>query len=78
MRIFADFHEKFVYLENFVKIDAKFTRIFWGFLTSYNSVSRYMSRTSNIAFLMDLAETVNLDFGLIHQNISIKKASFHY
>ena len=30
------------------------------------------SRTSNIAFLSDL------DFGLIRQNIPIKKASFHY
>jgi hypothetical protein len=36
------------------------------------------SRTSNIAFLTDSAETVDLDFGLIHQNISFKKASFHY
>ena len=26
------------------------------------------SRTSNIAFLTDSAETVDLDFGLIHQN----------
>ena len=36
------------------------------------------SQTSNIAFLTDSAETVDLDFGLIHQNISFKKASFHY
>ena len=28
---------------------------------------------SNIAFLMDWAEVVDLDFGLIHQNMSIKK-----
>ena len=31
---------------------------------------------SNIAFLMDLAETVELDFGLIYQNISSKR--LHY
>ena len=36
------------------------------------------SQTSNIAFLTDSAETVDLDFVLIHQNISFKKASFHY
>ena len=36
------------------------------------------SQTSNIAFWTDSAETVDLDFGLIHQNISFKKASFHY
>ena len=36
------------------------------------------SQMSNIAFLTDSAETVDLDFGLIHQNISFKKASFHY
>ena len=30
----------------------------------------------NIAFLMDWAQMADLDFGLIHQNISIKKASF--
>ena len=29
---------------------------------------------SNIAFLMDWAEIVDLGFGLIHQNIFIKKA----
>ena len=36
------------------------------------------SRASNIAFLMDWAQMSDLDFGLIRQNISIKKASFHY
>ena len=36
------------------------------------------SRTSNIAFLMDWDQMADLDFGLIHQNVSIKKASFHY
>ena len=36
------------------------------------------SRTSNIAFLMDWAQMSDLDFGLIRQNISIRKASFHY
>ena len=41
-------------------------------------INQNLSRTSNIAFLMDSAETVVLDFGLIHQNISFKKASFHY
>jgi hypothetical protein len=40
--------------------------------------NRVISQTSNIAFLTDSAETVDLDFGLIHQNISFKKASFHY
>ena len=38
----------------------------------------YISRTSNIDFLMDWAQISDLDFGLIRQNISIKKASFHY
>ena len=33
----------------------------------------HYSQMSNMAFLM-----VDLDFGLIHQNISIKKASFQY
>ena len=37
-----------------------------------------MSWTSNIGFLMDWAQMSDLDFGLIRQNISIKKASFHY
>jgi hypothetical protein len=32
------------------------------------------SRLSNIAFLMDCAQMADLDFGLIHQNISIKIA----
>ena len=38
----------------------------------------FISRTSNIAFLMDWAQMSDLDFGLIRQNISIKKASFHH
>jgi hypothetical protein len=38
----------------------------------------YSSQMSNIAFLMDWAQMSDLDFGLIRQNISIKKASFHY
>ena len=37
-----------------------------------------ISRASNIAFLLDWAQMSDLDFGLIRQNISIKKASFHY
>ena len=37
-----------------------------------------ISRTSNIAFLMDWGQMSNLDFSLIRQNISIKKASFQY
>ena len=36
------------------------------------------SRASNIAFLLDIAQMSDLDFGLIQQNISIKKASFQY
>ena len=36
------------------------------------------SRTSNIAFLICWAQMSDLDFGLIWQNISNKKASFHY
>ena len=36
------------------------------------------SQTSNIAFLLDWVQMLDLDFGLIRQNISIKKASFHY
>ena len=31
------------------------------------------SRASNIAFLLDIAQMSDLDFGLIQQNISIKK-----
>ena len=36
------------------------------------------SRASNIAFLLDIAQMSDSDFGLIQQNISIKKASFQY
>merc|ERR1712051_500758 len=36
------------------------------------------SQVSNIAFLLDIAQMSDLDFGLIQQNISIKKASFQY
>ena len=36
------------------------------------------SRTSNIAFLIGWAQMSDLDFGLIRQNISNKKASFQY
>ena len=36
------------------------------------------SPTSNIAFLIGWAQMSDLDFGLIRQNISNKKASFHY
>ena len=43
-----------------------------------HSRSDDISRTSNIAFLMDWAQISDLDFGLIRQNTSIKKASFHY
>ena len=39
---------------------------------------RNSSRTSNIAFLLELAQMLDLDFGLIQQSISIKKASFQY
>ena len=38
----------------------------------------HVSQASNIAFLLDLAQMSDLDFGLIQQNISIKKASFQY
>ena len=38
----------------------------------------HISRASNIAFLLDIAQMSDLDFGLIQQNISIKKASFQY
>ena len=38
----------------------------------------FKSRASNIAFLLDWAQMLDLDFGLIQQNISIKKASFQY
>ena len=37
-----------------------------------------LSQASNIAFLLDIAQMSDLDFGLIQQNISIKKASFQY
>ena len=36
------------------------------------------SRASNIAFLLEWAQISDLDFGLIQQNISTKKASFQY
>jgi len=45
----------------------------WPF--NYLSIS---SRTSNIAFLIGLAQMSDFDFGLIRQNISNKKASFQY
>ena len=38
----------------------------------------HTSRTSNIAFLIGWAQMSDLDFGLIRQNISNKKASFQY
>ncbi len=41
-------------------------------------MKRTTSQESNIAFLLDWAQMSDLDFGLIQQNISIKKASFHY
>ena len=45
----------------------------WQFFIYFDS-----SRTSNIAFLLDWAQMSDLDFGLIRQNISNKKASFQY
>ena len=39
----------------------------------FNLISLYNSRASNIAFLLDIAQMSDLDFGLIQQNISIKK-----
>ena len=36
------------------------------------------SRPSNIAFLLEWAQMLDLDFGLIRQNISFKKAFFQY
>ena len=47
-------------------------------LDAHHSWKRYISRTPNIAFLMIWAQMADLDFGLIHQNISIMKALFHY
>ena len=44
----------------------------------YLSLDNDKNRTSNVAFLIDWAQMSDLDFGLIQQNISIKKASFHY
>ena len=43
-------------------------------------ISKYLftSRMSNIAFLMDWAQMSDLGFGLIHRNITIKKAPFHH
>ena len=46
--------------------------------STVSGVFEDLSRMSNIAFLMDRAQMSDLDFGSIHQNISIKKASFHY
>ena len=42
----------------------------------FNNVS--ISRASHIAFLLEWAQISDLDFGLIQQNISTKKASFQY
>ena len=39
---------------------------------------KHLSRASNIAFLLERAQMLDLDFGLIQQNISNKKASFQY
>ena len=57
----------------------------WMFWALVNAIrleflvyDRNQSRTSNIAFLLDWAQIKDLDFGLIRQNISIKKTSFHY
>ena len=41
-------------------------------------LGEHKSRASNIAFLLDSAQMLDLDFGLIWQNISIKKALFQY
>ena len=49
-----------------------------SFSNSTTKLGNYRSRTSNIAFLIGWAQMSNLDFGLIQQNISIKKASFQY
>ena len=38
----------------------------------------HSSRASNIAFLLDISQMSDLDFGLIRQNISNEKASFQY
>ena len=43
-----------------------------------NSFIALISRASNIAFLLEWAQISDLDFGLIQQNISTKKASFQY
>ena len=43
-------------------------------LAQLRGTTVHKSRTSNIAFLMDWAQISDLDFGLIRQNISIKKA----
>ena len=52
-------------------------RRFWSFQLFQNEMNN-ISRTSNIAFLLDWAEMFDLYFGLIRQNISIQKASFYY
>ena len=52
--------------------DLRFDRI------SSSEVFLDTSQASNIAFLLDWAQMSDLDFGLIQQNISIKKASFQY
>jgi len=57
---------------------------FWLFLSFCRTASRpytlsYInSRASNIAILLEWAQISDLDFGLIQQNISTKKASFQY
>ena len=48
-------------------------------LTDFKKLSQLdKSQASNIAFLLDWAQMLDLDFGLIQQNISIQKASFQY
>ena len=48
--------------------------IFWKLEFLKQFVTRIMSWTSNIAFLMDWAQMSDIDFGLIRQNISNKNS----
>ena len=55
------------------------TKEFWKMIIWISVLwNIFISRASNIAFLLDIAKMLDLDFGFIQQNISINKASFQY
>jgi hypothetical protein len=84
-----NFDPAFILFDKFSSIFSSFFGLFWfsnknmfwafyNFILILKHINKDISRTSNIAFLLDWAQMSDLDFGLIRQNISIKKASFQY